>query len=148
MIDAADLATGFNLLGEHVTPRGYSGCLCYWLQHYIEAPIVAANRGSLYPLAQAGENRAYWRVSIARAALPGLQSFYEIRNPWYSDAGLGAPCFYLTPTASADVPIQISITVPAGQQGYVVAGRLIGFDFPQRYLDQVRSLGARGQERG
>lgn len=146
VVEAADLVTGFNLLGEHVTTRGSGGCLCYWMQHYLDDPPVEANRGSLYPLAQAGENRAFWRVSMAGAALPGLATFFEIRNPWYSDAGLGAPCFYVTPTAEADVSTQISITVPAAQVGYVVAGRVIGFDFPQRYLDKVRSLGIRPGE--
>lgn len=143
VIEAADLATGYNMLGEHITQRGSCGCLCYWLQHWIEDPIVAANRGSLYPLVQAGEDRAYWRVAIAEAALPGLAAFYEIRNPWYSDAGIGAPCFYVTPIGRADVPITISITVPAAQVEYMVAGRVIGFDFPEKYLDKVRSLGKR-----
>lgn len=147
VIEAGDLDTGYNLLGEHISPNGYTGCLCYWMQHWIGDPPVAGNRGILYPLPQAGETRAYWRVAISTAALPGLAAFFEIRNPWYSDAGLGAPCFYLTPTAEANVPIRISITVPAAQQGYVVAGRVIGFDFPQRYLDKERSLGKRPEGR-
>lgn len=148
VVPAADLVAGRNILGQHVTQRAHTGILCYWMQHYfpiVELPACEC-RGSLYPLPDSGEAIAFWRVAMENAALPGLSRFHEVRNPWYSDAGLCAGCFHPTPASSADVPITIEFHSPdAIQAGYVVAGRLLGFDFPQDYLDKERSPGVRAR---
>lgn len=146
IILAADLIQGPNVLAQHRTQRGNSGVLCYWMQYYWIEPIGpdfdCPCRGDLHRFPEA--DAPFWRLDMAGNALPNLEHVREIRNPWYSDAGAPPPCFYLTPTASADVDTLLIFNSPdAVQAGYEVGGRLIGFDFPQRLLDEERSIGIR-----
>lgn len=144
VIAADDLVAGDNVLAEHVTQRGDTGLLCYWMQHYYPDPAETCPcRGELYPLGSVGETAQYWRLSMAGQPLPNLSFVREIRNPWYSDAGCCPPCFYLTPVGRANTRTVLTFNTAAAQAGYSVAGRLIGFDFPQRYMDKERSLGER-----
>ncbi len=144
---AESLVEGDNVLAEHITQRGNAGLLCYWMQHKLDDPDPAYDppacpcRGGLQRLVN---EQGFWRLDQAGQPLQNLDFIREIRNPWYSDAGCCAPCFYLTPVANADVHTTLIFNSPdALQVDYEIAGRLIGFDFPQSYLDRERSLGTR-----
>jgi len=142
VIDAEDLVVDDqdgNILAEHVTPPGNAACLCYYLQHWF--PDDGTGIGSLYPLP--ATNGRFWRVDINDKALPNLDQFREIRNPWYTSAGIVVPSVYFTASRAARQTWRIRYFIGAAQADYVVAGRIIGFDFPQVYWDRVASPGKR-----